>query len=342
MLYLPFADLYANVYAIVLAGVCIGVIGGFFGISGSFMLTPLLNALGFPMTFAIGTNLTHLFGRSVLTTVKSNAFDHVNWKLGVIIGLTGAGGIQLGKAFMLSLEEKGAAGTVSGALYMILLFGVTAFMLCEHLRSRKSEHTMNVYAGISALSAKVRRINIFPMVYLPNCGGKSISLWFLVLLGMVTGLLSGVMGISGSFIRLPALVFFTGLPILPALCTDILATFISVGFGAAGFAFSGHAEILAAMLLLLGSGIGSHIGHLVTRHVNRVRMKLTLVANVALVFVGVVLKHLGYTTPSAVLMLGSIFVLSLILVVAAVGAAIRKNRSSIGYAVIRNIASNEK
>lgn len=325
-MYFPFADLYANVYAIVLAGVCIGVIGGFFGISGSFMLTPLLNALGFPMTFAIGTNLTHLFGRSVLTTVKNNAFGHVNWKLGIIIGLTGAGGIHLGKAFMLSLEEKGAAGPVSGVLYMLLLFGVTAFMLSEHIRSRNAENTINVYAKISAFAEKARRVKIFPMVYLPNCGGKSISLWFLVILGMVTGLLSGVMGISGSFIRLPALVFFTGLPILPALCTDILATFISVGFGAAGFAFSGHAEIVAAMLLLLGSGVGSHLGHLVSRHVNRARMKLTLVANVALVFVGVVLKHLGYATPSAMLMLGSVFVLSSTLVLAMAGATIRENR----------------
>lgn len=342
MMYLPFADTYANFYAIVLAGVCIGVVGGFFGISGSFLLTPLLNALGFPMTFAVGTNLTHFFGRSVLTTVKNNAFSHVNWKLGIIIGVTGAGGIHLGKAILLSLEERGLAGAAAGVLYMALLFGICSFILWDHFRYKKAENAVTVYARISALAEKVRRINIFPMVYLPDSGGKRISLWFLVTLGGMTGLLSGVLGISGSFIRLPALVFITGLPLLPALCTDILATMISLGLGAAGFAVSGHAEIVAAMLLLLGSAVGSHIGHLATRHVNRVRVKLLFVANVAVIFAGLLLKHLGYDTMAAVLMLGSVVALSSTLILAMAGAVLRETRPPAGFPAVKNMASSEK
>lgn len=341
-MYLPFADTYTNFYAIVLAGVGIGVIGGFFGISGSFLLTPLLNALGFPMTFAVGTNLTHFFGRSVLTAVKNNALSHVNWKLGIIIGLTAAGGIHLGKALMLTLEEMGAAGAVVRALFMTLLFGIVIFMLWEHIRCKKAENPLVIYAWILAFAEKIRRVNIFPMVSLPHSGGKSISLWFLVALGVVTGFLSGVFGLSGSFIRLPALVLFTGLPILPTLCTDVLATMISVGLGAAGFAFSGHAEIVAAMVLLFGSAVGSHIGHMATRHVNRARVKLAFIANVAVVFAGVVLKQLGYDTMAAVLMLGSVFVLSSILVLAMVGAAFRENRPAVGFPVGKDVAPSEK
>lgn len=341
MIYLPFADTTINLYAVILAGVCIGIIGSFFGLSGSFILTPLLNALGLPMTFAVGTNLTHLFGRSVLTTVKNNAFGHVNWKLGVITGLTGAGGIYLGKALTLSLEEAGAAGTVIRVLYIALLFGTGAYMLFDYIRSRKAGNTVNIYARISAFAGKIRRIQLCPMISLPNCGGERISLWFLVTLGLMTGLLSGVLGISGSFIRLPALVFFTGLSILPALCTDALATLISTGLGAAGFAFSGHAEIVTAMLLLLGSGVGSYIGHMATRHVNRMRMRLSLMANVVMVFAGIILAQCGYAAPAAMLMLGSVFVLSSTLVVAMVGAVIRESRPVVGYPVAGNIASNE-
>lgn len=333
MLHFPFADLYANLYTIVLAGVSIGIIGGFFGISGSFLLMPVLNALGFPATFAVGTNLAHLFGKSILTTVKNNAFKQVNWKLGIIIGFTGAAGVHLGKGLLLSLGETGAADSVVRVLYIVLLAGALTFMLRDHIRSRKGENTAGVYAKISTFAEKVRRINIFPMVYLPHSGGKSISLWILVALGVSTGLLSGVLGISGSFIRLPALVFLTGLPILPALCTDLLATAISLGCGAAGFAFSGHVEIMAALLLLLGSAAGSQIGYLAATHVNRIRMTPTLFANVALVLAGVILRHLGYTTPAALLILGSVFTLGAATILAMAGAVLRNSRSGVGYSV---------
>jgi hypothetical protein len=333
MLHFPFADIYANLYTIVLTGVFIGITGGFFGISGSFLLMPVLTALGFPATFAVGTNLAHLFGKSVLTTVKNNALKQVNWKLGIVTGFTGAAGVHLGRRIILSLDETGLADSALRVLYIVLLSGALTFMLRDHIRSRKGENTAGAYAKISAFAGKVRRINLFPMVYLPHSGGKSISLWILVALGVATGLLSGVLGISGSFIRLPALVFLTGLPILPALCTDLLATALSLGCGAAGFAFSGHVEITAALLLLIGSAAGSHIGYLAATHVNRIRMTPTLFANVALVLAGVILGRLGYTTPAALLMLGSVFTLGSAPALAMIGAVLRNNRSGVGYSV---------
>lgn len=336
-MYLPFAGTYSNLYAMVLAGVCIGVIGGFFGVSGSFLLTPLLNALGFPVTFAVGTNLAHFFGRSVLTAVKNNALSRANWKLGAIIGLAGASGVHLGKVFLLTLEEIGAAGAAAGALFTALLSGTGIFLVLHHILGRKAENTVNLYASISTFSERLRRIHIFPMVYFPEYGGKSISLWLLAAIGVGTGLLSGVLGISGSFIRLPALVFIAGIPVLPALCTDVLATMISLGFGAAGFAFSGRAEIVAAMLLLLGSGVGSHIGHMATRHVERTKVNLILLINVSAAFAGLALKQLGYPAPAAVLMLGPVFITSSILVLAMAGDAIRESRPAVGLPAAKEL-----
>ena len=41
---------------LVILGVGVGIIGGFFGMGGAWMVTPGLNILGFPMAFAIGTD----------------------------------------------------------------------------------------------------------------------------------------------------------------------------------------------------------------------------------------------------------------------------------------------
>jgi hypothetical protein len=41
---------------LIILGIGVGVIGGFFGMGGAWMVTPGLNILGFPMAFAIGTD----------------------------------------------------------------------------------------------------------------------------------------------------------------------------------------------------------------------------------------------------------------------------------------------
>lgn len=43
--------------SLILIGFNIGVVSGFFGVGGAFILTPLLNILGLPMVSAVGTGL---------------------------------------------------------------------------------------------------------------------------------------------------------------------------------------------------------------------------------------------------------------------------------------------
>ena len=342
MMYLPFADVYMNLPALVLAGVCTGLLSGVFGVSAAFLLTPLLHALGFPMTYAVGTTLTCLFGRAVLTTVKNNALHHVHWKLGILTGATSAVSIYLGKTFLLSSWETGAADTAAGVLYMVVLSGACLFMLWGEARHKRPDGLMNTYARVSSFAEKVRGINLTPMIHLSSGGGKSISFWFLAALGTVTGLLSGLLGLSGSSVRLPALVFFAGLPVIPALCTDILATLITTGAGSAVFAISGQAEIVAAMVLLLCSSVGSAIGHWAVRHVNRAGLKLAFKVQVAAVLAGVVLTQLGYPALAVVMSLGPVLLMSATGVLGATLAILRANRPAVGFPIAKKIISGEE
>jgi len=63
--HLHFADIDIFIPALVLIGFAVGVISSFFGIGGAWMVTPGLNILGFPMTYAIGTDITHVAGKSI-------------------------------------------------------------------------------------------------------------------------------------------------------------------------------------------------------------------------------------------------------------------------------------
>ena len=45
---------------LIILGLGVGIIGGFFGLGGAWMVTPGLNILGFPMAFAIGTDVAQM------------------------------------------------------------------------------------------------------------------------------------------------------------------------------------------------------------------------------------------------------------------------------------------
>ena len=64
-IYLPIAGLHFNVLVLLLIGFTVGVCGGFFGIGGAWIVTPALNIFGFPMPYAIGTDLAHMGGKSL-------------------------------------------------------------------------------------------------------------------------------------------------------------------------------------------------------------------------------------------------------------------------------------
>src|SRR5581483_9317804 len=46
------------------------VLGGFFGVGGTWIVTPGLNLLGLPIAFAVGTDLLHTMGKSIVATIK--------------------------------------------------------------------------------------------------------------------------------------------------------------------------------------------------------------------------------------------------------------------------------
>src|SRR4030042_804582 len=82
-IYLPIAGLEFNVLLLLLIGFTVGVCGGFFGIGGAWIVTPALNIFGFPMPYAIGTDLAHMGGKSIVSTIRHGKFGNVDIKLGV-------------------------------------------------------------------------------------------------------------------------------------------------------------------------------------------------------------------------------------------------------------------
>ena len=85
-----------------LIGFSVGCIGGFFGMGGAWMVTPGLNILGFPMAFAIGTDIAHIAGKSMVSTMRHSKFGNVDYKLGLIMIVGTMAGIEVGAQIIIS------------------------------------------------------------------------------------------------------------------------------------------------------------------------------------------------------------------------------------------------
>src|SRR5258708_24129875 len=77
---------------LVIVGFLIGILGGFFGVGGSFIAGPALRAVGLDWNFAVGTDLAHIVGKSVVAAKRHRAFGNVDLKICLIM----AGGANWG------------------------------------------------------------------------------------------------------------------------------------------------------------------------------------------------------------------------------------------------------
>jgi uncharacterized membrane protein YfcA len=109
--------------------------------------------------------------------------------------------------------------------------------------------------------------------------------WMILLVGVVVGVFSGIVGIGGGILFVPALIWLLGMDQLKAQGTSIGALLAPVGI----FAFleyyrKGNADIRIAALLALGFLVGGYFGAAGAQHLPE--LWLRRIFAVALVAIG--------------------------------------------------------
>ena len=89
--------------------------------------------------------------------------------------------------------------------------------------------------------------------------GSARSIIVLIVVGMLVGVLSGMFGIGGGTVIVPALVWL-GLSQRNAAATSTLAIVPTSISGVVSYATGGHVDWLAAVLLFCGMFVGGQIG----------------------------------------------------------------------------------
>src|SRR5947209_17685217 len=116
---------------LVVVGFIIGLLGGFFGVGGSFLAGPALFAMGMPMNFVVGTDLTHIVGKSIVSAKKHRALGNVDIKLGALMVVGTIAGVEAGAQLIQQLKRKANVDQVVGVCFIIVLVSISSFMAWE-------------------------------------------------------------------------------------------------------------------------------------------------------------------------------------------------------------------
>ena len=258
---------------LIILGIGVGVIGGFFGMGGAWMVTPGLNILGFPMAFAIGTDIAHMAGKSLISTMRHGKFGNVDYKLGMIMLVGTVVGFEVGAQMVMWLERIGSVEKVVRWIYIALLLFISWMVFYDvHKRRQKDKAARAAGKQIDAnatgvnWAAALHKIHIPPMVHL-TVSGIYCSFWLPVFVSFFTGWLAGILGIGGGLIRMPALIYMVGCPTHVAVGTDLFEVMISGLYGAATYTYKGRTELVAAMVMLVGASIGAQVGAVATKYI---------------------------------------------------------------------------
>lgn len=123
---------------------------------------------------------------------------------------------------------------------------------------------------------------------------RSLGGWaWLILTGLLAGFLSGLFGVGGGILIVPALVYLVRLDTRLAAGTSLLAILPSAIVGVLTYASAGNVDLLLAALLALGAIVGAPIGSWLLEKVSKRTLQWSFIA-----FIGVVIVSLFLVVPS--------------------------------------------
>jgi uncharacterized membrane protein YfcA len=302
-IYLPVAGIEFNAVLLLLIGFCVGVLGGFFGVGGGWIVTPALNIFGFHMAYAIGTDLANIFGQSIGATKKHHKMGNIDWKLGYISILASIVGLEIGSQVVLTLEKAGDVGSIVRWCYLFLMFGLSSLMFYDYFRLNPKRNKSNQEQSgdsedskqktrKSSIAEKLHKINLPPMISFPASGIKSVSLWIVIFVFLFTGFLSGFLGVGGGFIRMPALVYLIGVPTVIAVGTDLMSVLFAGAYGCFTYALKGRVEFIAAFIMLIGASIGAQIGATAVKYIKGYGIRLLFAIMIVLAGCSIALEQI--------------------------------------------------
>lgn len=280
-----------RIVALLVIGLIGGLLSGFIGSGGAFVLTPAMMSLGAPGAIAVASNMCHKFPKAMVGAYKRYKYGQADIKLGLVMAGTAIIGVQIGiKIQKYILNHFGNAGSnlYVSFIFMIVLVFVGGYVLYDAYKLSKGTDE----AKVSKLALRMQKINIPPMMYF-KVAKVRISAWITIPVGLFTGMLAATIAVGG-FIGVPGMIYVVGASAVVASATELIIAFVMGAWGSIQWGLSGLIDIRLTLLILAGSLIGVQLGALGTTYVKDYMIKLVMASTMLIVAVSRGAKIPGY------------------------------------------------
>lgn len=223
-----------DIITVFLLGILAGIIGAILGLGGGVIMLPASELiLGLSAPLAVGTTLFAVIFTSVSGTLGHYRAGNVRAKSGLYVALGGVAGVFGGsyvfKHYLTANVE--VLRTLLGIIFLVMAVKMA----------------LEVYNDWSNKSGGDRE-------------EKSLPYYYLIFLGIFTGTLTGLLGLGGGFIMVPAMMWMLGLKPSEAAGTTLLAMLPIAVAGGFIKLIHGFVDLKSAFLLGFGTIIGAQIG----------------------------------------------------------------------------------
>lgn len=265
-IYLPIAEMSISAPLLMAIGLCVGVLSGLFGISGGFLITPLLIFLGVPPPIAVGTQSTQSVASASAGMLVYRRSRSVDVRLGLFMLMGSAVGTSFGSIIFGWLQRTGQIDFVIALLYVVFLGSIGSVMLVESVRAI---HRRRSNPGYLPTPRKVPRLlQRLPLHHRFPVSGLEISVLVPIGIGLLAGTTTVLLGLGGTLL-VPAMIYLLAMPAALVAGTSLFQVIFTAGAATMLQAVHHHTvDIMLALPLMAGSVFGSHIG---TRYAARLR-----------------------------------------------------------------------
>lgn len=221
----PPANPQHDIGRIVLVGVLAGLLAGLFGVGGGILIVPgLVMAAHMPQRLAHGTSLAAVLPISVASLITYAAHDNVDWPVALWLAVGGVGGAVLGTRLLHVLPHR-----TLGFLFAAILAASAVRLFFATDADGRDDLTIGMVVG-------------------------------LILIGIATGILAGLLGVGGGIVMVPAMIVLFS--IVPAVAKGTSAAVIipTALMGTWRNRTKGNADLRAAVILGLAGVVTAAIG----------------------------------------------------------------------------------
>ena len=248
-----------------MAGVGTGVLSAMFGVGGAIVSTPAIRVLGASAAVAVGTTLPSVIPSALTGTVRYARAQLINWH--AVRWTTPAG---IGAAVGGALLSKVVPG--HGHWLMVLtaaLIGFSAWRMWRQERKVERASGLEKGAPSGGTGVAVSTGRVMPGL--------------LLVIGCASGLLSGLLGIGGGVVMVPAFTELAHMPLKTAIATSLACVGVFAVPGTITHAFLGDIDWRFALFLTVGVIPGARLGAAVAIRATDKRLRMTVAA-----FLGIV------------------------------------------------------